>query len=1464
MNRRLWTSLLCLLVALAVAPAPAARAAGSSSAVDDFATVHTGGHTTIDLAANDDLSGPAPHTFTLELEPVFGTASLDPGTGVLDYTAGDTEGREELAYDLVDSDGSTTSAALYIDVTDSIVSSGPLTKVLTSPDLNCAVHHVGDSSGEFFDDTACGTFAVVDSTMYSPANIPAGAPGTPWTPVSQSQVTGSGSNADPLRRTTVVDAGDTGVRLTQVDSYVVGQESYRTDVTVRNSGTARTVRLYRAGDCFLADSDTGLGAKDAASGSVSCVSSADGSSRVEQFQPLSAGSHFYEDEFDSVWAQISDKLAFPDTCACDTQLDNGAGLSWDIDLLANETRTRSSLITFSPTGALPLTTTKTVDHSSVAPGATVSYTITVHNPGVTPEQLSSVTDDLPTGFGYVPGSTTGASSSNPTSAGGALTWSTAASVAPGADATLTFEATSSSTPGTYYNNAGGTATDVFVAPTGNTAPVIVSQAADTTPPAPVTQLHAVPGDGQVDLTWDNPTDADLDHVVLVYRAGPDAPTSPTDGTVVSLSGAKATDASVPGLVNGQDYTFAVFAVDASDNVSDPASVTATPVAPGDVSPVSNLQVAGAGTGAAVLTWLNPSQLDGIMVRVSTTAEPTSPTDGGPVQVTGTPQTVTVPGLQNGQTYYFSVFATLGNAVSSPESVSFTPYTCPNLTGDLDAPAGLVTGQSWVACSAPDANEAGNLLHTVLPRTGPTQALMTSGQASLAAPGDDSTGAGRDNQTGSRGAQDVSIYKVDLDVPAGSSCLTFDYVFASEEYPEYVGQSFNDGFLAQLDQNQWTVDADSAIVATGNFAKIGDSYVSVNSPVFAQGATVYLPDTNGTSYDGMSVPLQARTPITPGAHSIYLSIFDAGDGILDSAAFVDHLRTSTAGCSAGSNQQPVAQDDTATTDTLTPVTTPVLDNDTDGDHDPLTIVGHTDGTHGTVVCSTTCTYTPNSGGYTGGDSYTYTVGDGNGGTDTATVTVTITNQPPVAHDDTATTSSGTAKVVPVVANDTDADGHALSVTGHTAPLHGTVTCAATACTYTSVAGYSGPDSFDYTVSDGHGGTSTATVSISVTAANHKPDAVNDSARAVGSAPEQVDVLANDTDADHDMLTIVAHSTPTHGSVSCTTTCTYTAPAGYHGTTSFTYTVSDGHGGSDTATVTMTVPTLHHVAISVDHPALLWPQSVTVRGVALTSLGEPIKGISMRLWAKPSGGSYAAVTGQLVTGADGVVTSTKRPVKGTTYQWRVSSPAVSSPGTPVTVTPALTAHGSTTRLASGATLTITGRASPVRSGAPVRLQQRVGSSWSTMQSHTFSSGSTSTTSGASYSFSITKAGSGVYSFRVLLPADSGRRQTVATVPDVTFYKAVITHVQGAGDEYVQVKNTGSVTIDLAGWKLKNASGVARVLPAQTLAAGSSVRVHSGTGTGTATDVFLNGAAFLGNAHDTVRLFDNRGTRTSTYSY
>ena len=92
-----------------------------------------------------------------------------------------------------------------------------------------------------------------------------------------------------------------------------------------------------------------------------------------------------------------------------------------------------------------------------------------------------------------------------------------------------------------------------------------------------------------------------------------------------------------------------------------------------------------------------------------------------------------------------------------------------------------------------------------------------------------------------------------------------------------------------------------------------------------------------------------------------------------------------------------------------------------------------------------------------------------------------NTPPVAVDDTATTTPGTAVQVSVLANDTDADGDTLTVTGSTSPAHGSVSCTSTRCTYTPTSGYSGVDAFTYTLSDGRGGTATATVTVTVSTA-----------------------------------------------------------------------------------------------------------------------------------------------------------------------------------------------------------------------------------------------------------------------------------------------------------------------------------------------------------------------------------------------
>ncbi len=70
------------------------------------------------------------------------------------------------------------------------------------------------------------------------------------------------------------------------------------------------------------------------------------------------------------------------------------------------------------------------------------------------------------------------------------------------------------------------------------------------------------------------------------------------------------------------------------------------------------------------------------------------------------------------------------------------------------------------------------------------------------------------------------------------------------------------------------------------------------------------------------------------------------------------------------------------------------------------------------------------------------------------------------------------------------------------------------TYTPAANYTGADSFSYTIGDGQGGSATATVSVTVSAVNDAPVAVNDAATTAEETAVSIAVLANDTDADGD--------------------------------------------------------------------------------------------------------------------------------------------------------------------------------------------------------------------------------------------------------------------------------------------------------------------------------------------------------------
>ncbi|HEX6388929.1 MAG TPA: choice-of-anchor L domain-containing protein [Solirubrobacteraceae bacterium] len=197
----------------------------------------------------------------------------------------------------------------------------------------------------------------------------------------------------------------------------------------------------------------------------------------------------------------------------------------------------------------------------------------------------------------------------------------------------------------------------------------------------------------------------------------------------------------------------------------------------------------------------------------------------------------------------------------------------------------------------------------LPTGGGTFAVMSTGDALKAADPNQgsvaSTGAGGVAVRGDTD-RDVTILKIGLNVPATANCLTIDVRFFSEEFPEYVGKSYNDAFIAELDSSDWKT-AGSTITAPRNFAfDEKGNVISINAtgPASVQPAAAA-----GTIYDAGTALLHASVAATPGAHDLYLSVFDQGDAILDSAVFVDNIKASKVagtGCKSGATDQATPQ------------------------------------------------------------------------------------------------------------------------------------------------------------------------------------------------------------------------------------------------------------------------------------------------------------------------------------------------------------------------------------------------------------------------------------------------------------------------------------------------------------------------------------------------------------------------------
>ncbi len=274
------------------------------------------------------------------------------------------------------------------------------------------------------------------------------------------------------------------------------------------------------------------------------------------------------------------------------------------------------------------------------------------------------------------------------------------------------------------------------------------------------------------------------------------------------------------------------------------------------------------------------------------------------------------------------------------------------------------------------------------------------------------------------------------------------------------------------------------------------------------------------------------------------------------------------------------------------------------------------------------YTPNRN-FSGTDSFTFKVSDKAAESAVATISIKVkaVNDAPIAKDDQVSTREDVPiSVIDVLTNDTDQDGDSLSIDSFTQGKNGSVAVNTdSTLSYTPKPNFNGSDSFTYTVCDGKGGSSKATVNVKVKAVNDKPSV--DDIDVITQEDKEVAIKLTGKDADGDVLSYSVVKGPSHGSLSGTAPrLKYTPKANFNGSDSFSFKVSDNSGGSVTAKVSITVK-------PSNDPPMAYSDSITTledEAVSITLAGGDDDGdiITYRVVSGPSHGSLKGRAPRLI--------------------------------------------------------------------------------------------------------------------------------------------------------------------------------------------------------------------------------------------
>ncbi|MGZ5433411.1 MAG: choice-of-anchor L domain-containing protein [Thermoanaerobaculia bacterium] len=119
--------------------------------------------------------------------------------------------------------------------------------------------------------------------------------------------------------------------------------------------------------------------------------------------------------------------------------------------------------------------------------------------------------------------------------------------------------------------------------------------------------------------------------------------------------------------------------------------------------------------------------------------------------------------------------------------------------------------------------------------------------------------------------------LEFDVVTTTPVFTISYVFASEEYREYVDKAYNDVFA-------FYVDGVNIALTPGS-----SNPVTINSINHLRNTGLYRDNETGsnTQFDGFTVPMLAVGYVEPHVtHHIKIAIADTADSVLDSAVFIE--------------------------------------------------------------------------------------------------------------------------------------------------------------------------------------------------------------------------------------------------------------------------------------------------------------------------------------------------------------------------------------------------------------------------------------------------------------------------------------------------------------------------------------------------------------------------------------------------